>query len=209
MSLAPTSVELRMMPDPMLPHPAVIEDIQPEAYGISTFSLVFTDPAQASTYHFQPGQFNMIYLPGFGEVAISISSDPGAPQVLGHTIRYAGSVTRALGRLKVGDMVGVRGPYGSAWPLEKALGKSLVIVAGGIGLAPLRPALFSVLRHREDFGRVVLLYGARTPADLLYTDEFERWQAGGMEVHTTVDLADENWRGQVGVVPRLVLSHPR
>jgi NAD(P)H-flavin reductase len=187
----------------MLPHPAVIEDIQPEAYGIATFSLVFTDPAQASTYRFQPGQFNMIYLPGFGEVAISISSNPGAPQVVGHTIRYAGSVTRALGRLKVGDMVGVRGPYGSAWPLEKALAKSLVIVAGGIGLAPLRPVLFSILRHREDYGRVVLLCGARTPADLLYTAEFEHWRAGGLEVHTTVDLADENWRGQVGVVPAL------
>ena len=183
MSLAPAPAQLRMMLDPMLPHPAVIEEIQPEAYGIATFSLVFTDPAQASTYRFQAGQFNMIYLPGFGEVAISISSNPGTPKMVGHTIRYAGSVTRALGRLKVGDMVGVRGPYGSAWPLGKALGKSLVIVAGGIGLAPLRPALFSILRRREDFGRVVLLCGARTPADILYTEEFERWQAGGIEVH--------------------------
>jgi len=203
MSLAPTAVELRMMPDPMLPLSAVIEDIQPEAYGISTFSLVFINTAQAATYRFQPGQFNMIYLPGFGEVAISISSDPGVPQVMGHTIRYAGSVTRALGRLKVGDTLGVRGPYGTSWPLEKATGKNLVIVTGGIGLAPLRPALFSIMRRRESFGRVVLLYGARTPADLLYTGEFERWQAGGIEVHTTVDLADENWHGQVGVVPAL------
>ncbi|MGD0009610.1 MAG: FAD/NAD(P)-binding protein [Terriglobia bacterium] len=203
MSLAPAPAQLQMMSDSMLPHPAVIEDIQPEAYGIATFSLVFTDPAQASTYRFQAGQFNMIYLPGFGEVAISISSNPGVPKVVGHTIRYAGSVTRALGRLKVGDMVGVRGPYGSAWPLAKALGKNLVIVAGGIGLAPLRPALLAILRHREDYGRVVLLCGARAPADLLYTDEFARWQAGGVELHTTVDLADENWRGQVGVVPAL------
>src|SRR5271157_1258421 len=186
MSLAPAPAQLRMTPDPMLPYPAVIEEIQSEASGISTFTLVFTDPAQASTYRFLPGQFNMIYLPGFGEVAISISSDPGAPQVVGHTIRYAGSVTRALGRLKAGDMVGVRGPYGSAWPVEKALGKSLVLVAGGIGLAPLRPALFSILQHREDFGRVVLLCGARTPADLLYTEEFERWKAGGVELHITV-----------------------
>ena len=203
MSLAPIRVEPHIMPDPMLPYPAVIEDIQPEAYGISTFSLAFTDPAQASSFRFKPGQFNMIYLPGFGEVAISMSSDPSLPKVVGHTIRFAGSVTRALGRLRVGDAVGVRGPYGSAWPLEKALGKNLVIVAGGIGLAPLRPALFSILRRREDFGRVVLLCGARTPADLLYTREFERWQAGGIELHTTVDLADDNWRGQVGVVPAL------
>jgi len=203
MSFAPAAVDLRLMPDPMLPHPAVIEDIQPEAYGISTFSLVFLDPAEVSAYRFQPGQFNMLYLPGFGEVAISISSDPSLPRVVGHTVRYAGSVTRALGRLKVGDVIGVRGPYGSAWPLEKALGKNLVIVTGGIGLAPLRPALYSILHHRETFGRVVLLYGARTPADLLYTAQFARWQAGGIELHTTVDLADENWRGLVGVVPAL------
>jgi len=203
MSLAPTAVELRMMPDPMLPLSAVIEDIQPEAYGISTFSMVFMNTAQSATYHFAPGQFNMIYLPGFGEVAISISSDPGTPHVMGHTIRYAGSVTRAIGRLKTGDMVGLRGPYGSSWPIEKARGKNLVMVSGGIGLAPLRPVVSSILRHREDFGRVVLLYGARTPADLLYTAEFERWQAGGIEVHTTVDLADENWHGLVGVVPAL------
>ncbi len=203
MSLAPSAVDLRMMPDPMLPHPAVIESIQPEAYGISTFSLGFTETAQASVFRFLPGQFNMLYLPGFGEAAISISSDPDLPRVVGHTVRYAGSVTRAMGRLKVGDTLGVRGPYGSAWPLEKAHGKNLVIVTGGIGLAPLRPALFTILHHREDFGRVVLLYGARTPADLLYTGEFAHWQAGGIELHTTVDLADENWRGQVGVVPAL------
>jgi NAD(P)H-flavin reductase len=165
--------------------------------------MVFTNTAQSATYHFGPGQFNMIYLPGFGEVAISISSDPGTPQVIGHTIRYAGSVTRAIGRLRAGDMVGLRGPYGSSWPLEKALGKNLVMVSGGIGLAPLRPVVLSILRRREDFGRVVLLYGARTPADLLYTAEFERWQAGGIEVHTTVDLADETWHGLVGVVPAL------
>jgi len=203
MSLTTAPEVPRALPDPMLPHPALIEEIQPEAYGISTFSLVFSEPAQASAFRFRPGQFNMIYLPGFGEVAISISSNPSLPKVVGHTIRYAGSVTRALGRLKVGDLLGVRGPYGSAWPLEKAVGKNLVIVAGGIGLAPLRPALLTILRHRENYGRVVLLCGARTPADLLYTDEFARWQAGGIELHTTVDLADEKWRGQVGVVPAL------
>jgi NAD(P)H-flavin reductase len=187
----------------MLPSPAVIEAIKPEAYGISTFSLRFVDSGGPAAYRFQPGQFNMLYLPGAGEVAISISSDPGEPQLLGHTIRYAGNVTRALGRLKVGHRVGVRGPYGTPWPLEKAAGKSLVIVAGGIGLAPLRPLILSVLRRRDAYGRVVLLYGARTPADLLYTGEFARWQEGNVEVHVTVDLADEHWKGQVGVVPQL------
>jgi NAD(P)H-flavin reductase len=145
----------------------------------------------------------MLYLPGAGEVAISVSSDPGEPDTMGHTVRYAGSVTRSIGRLKPGDLIGVRGPYGSQWPLHKTLGHDLLIVAGGIGLAPLRPAILSILSQRDAYGRVLLLYGARTPADLLYMDEFDVWQRGGIEVHVTVDLADENWKGQVGVVPQL------
>ncbi|MGH9648968.1 MAG: FAD/NAD(P)-binding protein [Terriglobales bacterium] len=203
MSVAFPATELRNPADPMLPHLAAIQGVKPEAYGIATFSMNFVDQAERAAFRFQPGQFNMLYLPGFGEVAISISSDPATPQALGHTVRNAGSVTRAIGRLKPGDTLGVRGPYGSHWPLEKAHGKNLIIVAGGIGLAPLRPVVLSVLDHRDAFGRVLLLYGARTPADLLYTREFGRWREGGVEVNITVDLADENWKGKVGVVPQL------
>ena len=203
MSVASTMTDFLTSADPMLPKPAVIQGIKPEAYGISTFSVEFEDPEAANSFRFEPGQFNMIYLPGMGEVAISISSDPHEPQPLGHTIRYAGSVTRAIGRLKIGDVIGLRGPYGSCWPMEAAKGKNLLIVAGGIGLAPLRPVLMSVIKNREAYGRVLLLYGARTPADLLYTGEFDHWQKSGIEVQVSVDLADENWRGQVGVVPQL------
>jgi NAD(P)H-flavin reductase len=187
----------------MLPRPAIIQAIKPEATEVSTFSMVFANPADRDAYHFQSGQFNMLYLPGFGEVAISLSSDPGETQVLGHTIRVAGNVTQGITRLKVGDMVGVRGPYGSHWPLENAAGKNLIIVAGGIGLAPLRPVVLSVLSHRHAYGRVLLLYGARTRTDLLYTREFGRWREAGIEVNTTVDVGDEDWRGKVGVVPQL------
>jgi NAD(P)H-flavin reductase len=201
MSVLPTTIELPRPVEPMLPRPVVIENIRPEAYGISTFFLRFQEPAPE--YRFQPGQFNMLYLPGFGEVAISISSDPSAPQALGHTIRYAGNVTRALGRMKPGDALGLRGPFGASWPLEAAYGRDLVVVAGGIGLAPLRPVIYSALRDRSRFGRVVLLYGARTPSELLYTGEFESWQQKDIEVHVTVDRADENWTGLVGVVPQL------
>ena len=187
--------------EPMLPRPVVIEGIQPEAYGIATFSMRFrhADPI----YRFQPGQFNMLYLPGFGEVAISISSDPAAPQTLGHTIRYAGNVTRGLARLQPGDSLGLRGPFGTGWPVEAARGKDLVVVAGGIGLAPLRPLVYSVMQQRNQYGRVMLLYGARTPTELLYTGEFDRWREKDIEVHVTVDRADENWKGLVGVVPQL------
>ena len=187
----------------MLPQPAVIQAIKPEAAGIFTFTLQFSDPAEAAAYRFKPGQFNMLYLPGFGEVAISLSSDPSEIGRMGHTIRNAGGVTRAIGRLRVGDVIGVRGPYGSAWPMEAGLGKNLVLVAGGIGLAPLRPVILAVMRERQAFQRVVLLYGARTPADLLYTAEFASWQEHGIEAHTTVDIGNESWRGLVGVVPQL------
>jgi NAD(P)H-flavin reductase len=203
MTTASPTLEVPYPADPMLPRLATIRGIKPEAYGISTFSMAFVDPDERARYRFQPGQFNMLYLPGVGEVAISVSSDPGEPETLGHTVRYAGNVTRAIGRLKPGDVLGVRGPYGSHWPAISRPGTNVVIVAGGIGLAPLRPVILSVLRHRDDYGRVLLLYGARTPADLLYTGEFDKWREGNIDLHVTVDLADENWRGQVGVVPQL------
>jgi NAD(P)H-flavin reductase len=195
--------------DPMLPYSAVVRAIRPEAYGISTFSLEYLDPAAQEG--FAPGQFNMIHLPGFGEVAISICSDPNTPKVMEHTIRYAGSVTRAIGRLRVGDTVGMRGPYGNPWPMQLAEGKDLMIVSGGIGLAPLRPLILEVIHRRSSFGRVLLLYGGRTPQDLLYTGEFEKWQDGGIEMNVSVDRADETWKGQVGVIPmafyRIRLDH--
>lgn len=191
-----------VLPEPMLPVPAVIREIKPEVYGISTFTISPRDPAQTFV-PFRPGQFNMIHLPGFGEVAISISSDPSVPDVMGHTIRYAGVVTRAVGRLKVGDTIGLRGPYGHGWPLEESVGKDLLIVTGGIGMAPLRPVLLHVIHHRKSYGRVIVLYGGRTPQDLLYQDEFDSWREQGIELHVSVDRADETWTGQVGVIPMI------
>lgn len=193
------------LPDarPMLPHPARIVDVQPEAYAIATYALAFEEETLAQAYRFEAGQFNMLYLPGIGEVAISISSDPADPHHLAHTIRYAGNVTRAISRLQAGEVIGLRGPYGSAWPLKRMQGQDIYIVTGGIGLAPLRPVIYTIMRRRADFGRVVLLYGARTPADMLYTAEFDAWQRHNIQLHTTVDRADAQWQGQVGVVPML------
>ena len=195
-------VEVAVQPEPMLPAAAVIREIKPESYGISTFMIGLKDQSKASA-PFEPGQFNMLHLPGFGEVAISISSDPASPELMGHTIRYAGVVTRALGRLKVGDTLGLRGPYGHGWPLQESLGKDLLIVTGGIGMAPLRPVLLHVIRHRKLYGRVIVLYGGRTPQDLLYQDEFDTWREQGIELHVSVDRADETWKGQVGVIPMI------
>ncbi len=185
--------------EPMLPHFATLDAVVPEAYGISTFTFHFDEKDHAARYRFRSGQFNMLYLPGFGESAISMSSSPHEPESIGHTIRFAGNVTRGLARLRPGDRIGIRGPFGVPWPVDQARGKDLLIAAGGIGLAPLRPVIYEVLRNRSDFGRVVLLYGARTPADLLYTAQLEGWRAAGLEVLVTVDRAEPDWHGHVGV----------
>jgi NAD(P)H-flavin reductase len=200
-SVAPT---VTVHPERLLePAWAKISSITSEAQGIATYWLRFTDPAFAVRYTFQPGQFNMVYIPGFGEAAISISSDSEDRSKVGHTIRFVGNVTRAVSRLRPGDLIGLRGPFGTTWPMQEIAGKDVIIAAGGIGLAPLRPAIYHILSHRQDFGKVQVLYGARTPGDLLYPSEYKRWEAGGIEVHITVDRADETWQGSVGVVPML------
>jgi NAD(P)H-flavin reductase len=174
-----------------------------------TADTVTLDLAPPGTFSFLPGQFNMLSLPGIGEVPISISGDPAVgPHVL-HTIRAVGSVTRALCALRAGQKVGVRGPYGTHWPLEEAAGGDLMIIAGGIGLPPLRPALYQALAQRDRFGRIVLLYGARTPGDLLFPAELAAWRARfDLDVEVTVDTADRDWRGNVGVVPGLIGRAP-
>ena len=179
----------------MTPEPWVVTDSWSETSD--TFSVAL-EP-MSDSWDFRPGQFNMLYAFGRGESAISISSDPSDPKKIIHTIRRVGTVTNALGELKPGDTVGVRGPFGTAWPVETAEGRDLVIVAGGIGLAPLRPAILAALADREKFGRVVLLLGARTPADILYPDQLDEWREE-LEVVVTVDQTAPEWKGHVGVV---------
>ena len=163
------------------------------------------NPVEGSPLAFQPGQFNMLYVFGVGEVAISISGDPSDPAPLVHTIRSVGTVSRSLCSLKRGEPVGVRGPFGAGWPMNDAMGKNVLIVAGGIGLAPLRPVIYDIISNREAYGRVTVLAGARTPDDLLYADELRKWRARfDMDVSATVDSAKPGWRGHVGVVTTLI-----
>lgn len=200
-----TTLHAAVHPDkPLHPYWAEIVKISPEAEGIATYWLRFEDPEIQARYHFLPGQFNMIYLPGYGESAISISSDAQADdRLVGHTVRFAGNVTQNIRHLKVGDMVGLRGPFGSAWPMKELEGQDIIIACGGIGLPPLRPALYHIIRNREKYGKVILLYGARTPNDLMFPSEYEAWQKANIDVQVTVDRGDESWQGQVGVVPML------
>jgi NAD(P)H-flavin reductase len=141
---------------------------------------------------------------GAGEVPISISGDPGAPSLLVHTVRAVGLATQAICATEPGEVLGVRGPFGRAWPVDVAAGADVVVVCGGIGLAPLRPAILALLAARERYGRLVLLYGGRAPDQLLYPGELDDWSARGFEVAVTVDSAGPEWLGHVGVVPRLV-----
>lgn len=193
------------MNNPLRPLEAEILDVRQETYDIATYTLAFRDRAVQDGYTFLPGQFNMIGIPGVGEAAISLSSNPQQRDSLQHTIRAVGSVTRAMAGLGVGDMVGLRGPYGHPWPLQEAVGNHVLVVAGGLGLAPLRPVIEHVLSAAGDFLSLTILYGARTPLDLAFTADLDRWQAAhGTRLLLTVDrTADRPWDHAVGVVPVL------
>lgn len=183
---------------PMVPVPYRVARRRRETHDSWTLEL---EPAgSASVEPFAPGQFAMLSAFGKGEVPISVSALP-----LAHTVRAVGMVSAALCAARRGDVLGVRGPFGTTWPVEAAEGADVVVLVGGIGLAPLRPVVHHVLAHRERYGRVVVLYGGRSPEELLYTAELERWRGRfDVEVEVAVDQAAAGWQGRVGVVTTLV-----
>lgn len=193
--------------DPMLPQLYRVQHVQHEMPD--TFTLELEPKDGSAIPPFATGQFNMLYVFGVGEIPISISGDPAKRKPLVHTTRAVGTVSRAMRELKPEDAIGVRGPFGSHWPIEHAMGKDIVIVTGGIGLAPLRSAMYQIAAQREKYGKVALLYGARTPEDILYRKELEHWRAHlDLDVYVTVDRATGKWRGSVGVVTRFIPRAP-
>lgn len=189
---------------PWLPTARTIARVDRELPDVFTWTFDTPDG-----FVFAPGQFNMLYLHGVGEVPISISGDPAEPGRLVHTIRAVGAVTRAMAALPTGAQLGVRGPYGVGWPVDDLRGKDVLVIAGGLGLAPLRPALLHLLAHRAAYGRVILLVGARSPGELLYRAELERWRGRfDVRVEAIVDRATRDWYGPVGVVTRLIAGVP-
>jgi NAD(P)H-flavin reductase len=195
------------LPDPMLPQRYRVQRVRHEI--ADTFTLELEPVEGGDIPQFATGQFNMLYVFGVGEIPISISGDPTKRRPLVHTTRAVGTVSKAMRDLKPDDVIGVRGPFGSHWPIKQAEGKDIVIAAGGIGLAPLRSVMYHIISQREKYGKTVLLYGARTPADILYRRELENWRAHfDLEVFVTVDRATGSWRGSVGVVTRLIPRAP-
>jgi len=193
------------MPDPMMSSPFVVRQVAKETPDTFTLTLAPQNPLDGrAPAGFQPGQFSMLWVFGVGELPISISGDPAQSDQLVYTVRSVGQATHALVSRKSGDMVGVRGPYGTSWPVEQARGRDVIIVAGGIGLAPLRPVILTILHNRKDYQRVVLLYGSRSPRDLLYRKELAAWgKVKETQVLVTVDYGGLSWHGHVGVVTTL------
>lgn len=189
-------------PDPMLPRIARIRRRKREGSQVWTLDI---EAENGSTDGFAPGQFNMLTAFGVGDIPISLSGNPASPGRLVHTIRAVGAVSGALTRLKPGDVLGLRGPFGVGWPLDVATGRDVIVIAGGLGLAPLRPALYRLLKERKHFGRITLLYGTRSPDDVLFHRELDSWRGRhGIDIEVTVDHARTGWQGHVGVVTTMI-----
>jgi sulfhydrogenase subunit gamma (sulfur reductase) len=182
-----------------MPHTAeIVERIQ-EATNVFTLRLRFIDPQIHRQYRFMPGQFNMVYLYGVGEVAISISSDPRQSELYDHTIRVVGRVTRGLAQLKQGDHVGIRGPYGRGWPIDKMPGKDVVIITGGLGCAPVVMLINYIMQRRDQFGRLCVLQGVKNSDDLIFRDYYRIWaKLPSTQIKFAADQSSKAWSGYVG-----------
>ena len=202
------------MPDAVVPatHGSVEDPYVPQLYRVARVQRELADtvtltilPDAGTRPDFLPGQFNMLYAFGVGEVAVSISGAVADETAFIHTVRDVGAVSKALAGLQPGAMIGLRGPFGTPWPMQQADGADVVIVAGGLGLAPLRPVIYDILANRSRFGRVSILVGSREPSSLLFRSELEEWRKRlDVDIQVTVDHAGTDWHGNVGVVTDLI-----
>ncbi|MBF0298326.1 MAG: FAD/NAD(P)-binding protein [Oligoflexia bacterium] len=178
----------------------IIERIK-ESDDIFTIKILLTDPFVHHEYKFQPGQFNMLYLFGVGEIAISIVSDPKEEQYITHTIRVVGRVSRGFEKLKEGDRIGVRGPFGKGWPLKQAIGKDVLIISGGLGCAPVTSAINYIIERQNLYGPLKILQGIKRSSEFIYHERYDRWEAAAnTEVIISVDETDVSWSKSIGLV---------
>lgn len=184
---------------------ASITNIVPLTETEKLFHIQISDPAERERFSFLPGQFVMLEVPGYGEIPISISSSPARKGFIELCIRNAGRVTGMLHRARRGAPVGIRGPFGTHFPLEKMKGHSVLLIAGGLGLAPLRSPAFHVIENRADFKEVHVLYGAQQPDQLLFAYQYEEWRrVGGVDLRIIVEKPDRAWSGPVGLITSLI-----
>lgn len=193
------------MDNPYLPNLSVINDVKELTYDTKLFSLSFKDKNLQRKFDYKPGQFVEIGIFGFGEAAISITSSPSTKDYFELCIKNRGDVTNKLHQMKKNDTVYVRGPYGNGFPFDEVKNKDVLFVAGGIGLAPLRSLIKEMLVHRNEFGKIQVIYGAKTPEDMIFTYELKEWSKK-IKVLTTVDKKDFRWEGNVGVVGTLLTN---
>ena len=202
---------VEQVPELMLTTPFRVRKNRRETVDTRTLELVPAGESKMPAW--RPGQFMMLYVFGRGEIPISICGDPEEPSVLSHTVRAVGPVSSAICDAQVGSAIGVRGPFGSAWPAEFYEGHDVILVAGGIGLAPLRPALYRIMSNRRRYARVSLLIGSRTPDILLYPQEMAAWRKRDIDIRLTVDAAAPGWKDSVGpvtvLIPRVELEPSR
>ncbi len=198
----PVTLAAPVPKDPMLPRLFRVSAVNRELSDTVTLSLT---PEDGGVFRFLPGQFNMLYNFGLGEIPVSISGDPADLAVVRHTIRAVGKASSALAALTLGATIGVRGPFGAPWPIEACLGSDMLFLGGGIGLSSLRPAINAVFAQREKFGNVVILYGARTSDDILFFEDLKAWRSRfDVNCQVTVDRVTSPWNGRVGVVTQLI-----
>lgn len=191
--------------NPYIPYLATLQLVRDEGPGLMTFEAAFQDPCIAETFTYMPGQFIECSIFGYGEAPFGIASAAGPNRPVRFSVQKMGKLSGALHGLSEGDTIGLRGPFGNGFPMLDHKGKDLVIVAGGIGLPPLRSVVEYVLEHRADYGKMQVIYGARNPGMLTYKDKLEEWAArDDMELCLTVDKGDETWTGHEGFVPSYV-----
>ncbi len=191
-------------PNPYRPELATIREIIEETANIRTFRVVLNDAAKMDRFSFQPGQVGQLSVFGVGESTFVINSPPTRKDYLQFSVMKTGEVTQSLHLLNPGDVVGLRAPLGNSFPLDEMKGRDIVLIGGGIGMAPLRTLLLYMLDNRGDYNDITVIYGARSPHDLCYRYEFDAWRAGGVNLVLTVDREHPDWSGRVGFVPTVL-----
>ncbi len=195
------------MANPYMPYVATVKEVLRETHNIMTFRVVLDDEAAMKSFHFEPGQVGQLSLFGSGESTFVINSPPTRMDYLQFSVMRAGEVTAALHGLKAGEKVGVRGPLGNWFPYNDMKGKDILFVGGGIGMAPLRTLLLYMLDNRKDYGKITLLYGARSPQDMAFAYEIPEWRkAKDIDVVLTIDKEADGWKEKVGLIPNVLLD---